>query len=44
MAWYKNMTGEQRNNFNKVLAVSMIGTIIILIVPMVFHFIPLGIK
>lgn len=37
MAWYKNMTEQQKNNFNKVLAVSVIGTIIILTIPMVFH-------
>ena len=39
MTWYKNMTEQQKNNFNKVLAVSVIGTLMILTVPLVFHFI-----
>lgn len=39
MKWYENMTEQQGKDFNKVLAVSVIGAIIVLLVPMVFHFI-----
>lgn len=39
MTWYTNMTERQKKDFDKVLAVSIIGVIIVLLVPMVFHFI-----
>lgn len=39
MTWYKNMTERQKKDFDKVLAVSIIGVIIVLLVPMVLHFI-----
>ena len=39
MAWYKNMSEQQKKDFDKILAVSIIGAIIVLLVPMVFHFI-----
>lgn len=39
MVWYKNMTEQQKKDFNKVLGASIIGVIMILLVPIVFHFI-----
>ena len=39
MKWYKSMTKQQREGFSKVLAVSVIGAIIVLLVPMVIRFI-----
>ena len=37
MAWYKNMTEQQQKDFNKVLGTSIIGVIMVLLVPMIFH-------
>ena len=37
MAWYKNMTGQQREDFGKVIAVCIAGIILILLIPMVFR-------
>ena len=39
MAWYKNMTEQQRKDFRKVIVVSVIGAIIVLLVPTVFRLI-----
>ncbi len=37
MKWYKNMTNQQRHDFQKVLAVSIAGFILVLFVPFLFH-------
>ena len=37
MVWYKNMTEQQKKDFKKVIAVSVIGAIIVLLVPTVFN-------
>lgn len=37
MVSYKNMTEQQQKDFKKVIAVSVIGAIIVLIVPTVFN-------
>lgn len=39
MAWYKNMNKQERKDFRKVIIVSVIGVIIVLLVPTVFHLI-----
>jgi len=39
MAWYKNMTEKQKKDFKKVLGTSIIGVIMVLLVPVVFHLI-----
>ena len=39
MTWYKNMTEQQKRDFIKVIAISIIGAIIVLLVPIAFHFI-----
>lgn len=39
MAWYKNMTEKQKNDFKKVIGTSLIGIMIILLIPVVFHLI-----
>jgi protein tyrosine phosphatase len=37
MDWYKNMTKQQREDFWKVITVSVTGAIIVLLVPTIFH-------
>lgn len=37
MAWYKNMTEQQRTDFKKVIIISVIGIIVVLLVPIIFH-------
>lgn len=39
MAWYKNMTEQQKKSFRKVIVVSVIGAVIVLLVPLAFHLI-----
>lgn len=39
MTWYKNMTEQQKKDFNKVLGVSIVGAIMVLLISVVFHFI-----
>ena len=38
MEWYKNMAEQQKKDFKKVLIVCTVGTIMVLMVPMVFRF------
>ncbi len=37
MAWYKNMTEQQKKDLNKVLGTSIRGVIMVLLVPVFFH-------
>lgn len=37
MEWYKNMTKQQINDFNKVIAVSVIGMVVVLLIPIAFQ-------
>ena len=37
MAWYKNITEKQKKDFKKVLGTSIIGVIMVLLVPVVLH-------
>ena len=39
MTWYKNMTEQQKKDFDKVLGVSIVGAIMVLLIPVVFHLI-----
>lgn len=39
MKWYNNMNEQEKNNFNKVIVVCVIGTILILLIPVVMHFV-----
>lgn len=39
MAWYKNMTEQQKKDFKKIIAVCAVGAIVVLLVPMCFHFV-----
>lgn len=39
MAWNKNMTEKQKKDFKEVLGTSIIGVIMVLLVPVVFHLI-----
>lgn len=39
MKWYNDMTEQQKRNFKKVIAVCVVGAILILLIPMVWHFI-----
>ena len=36
MTWYKEMTEQQKREFKKVITVSVIGAIIVLLVPIAF--------
>ncbi len=36
MKWYKNMSAQQKKDFNKVIAVCLAGTAAILLVPVIF--------
>ena len=38
MLWYKNMTPHQKKTFKKVIIVAVIGAMIVLLIPMFFHF------
>ena len=37
MKWYNDMSEQEKRSFQKVIAVCVVGDILILIVPMVFH-------
>lgn len=37
MKWYNDMSEQEKRSFQKVIAVCVVGAILILIVPMVFH-------
>ena len=37
MKWYNDMTEHEKRSFQKVIVVFVVGAILILIVPMVFH-------
>lgn len=37
MKWYIDMTEKEKNDFRKVIAVSVLGAISVLLVPIVFH-------
>ena len=37
MVWYKNMTEQQKKDFKRVISVSVIGAIIVLLVPTAFN-------
>ena len=37
MKWYNDMSEQEKRSFQKVIAVCVVGGILILIVPMVFH-------
>ena len=39
MTWYTDMTVQQKRDFKKVIAISVIGAIIVLIIPIAFHFV-----
>jgi len=39
MTWYKNMTEQQKKNFGRVIGVSVIGVLLIVLIPIVFHLI-----
>ena len=37
MTWYKNMTEKQKEDFKKVVGTSIIGVIMVLLIPVVLH-------
>ena len=37
MKWYIDMTEKEKNDFRKVIAVSVLGAISVLLVPIFFH-------
>ena len=37
MKWYNDMSEQEKRSFQKVIAVYVVGAILILIVPIVFH-------
>ena len=37
MKWYNDMSEQEKRSFQKVIAVWVVGAILSLIVPMVFH-------
>lgn len=39
MKWYNDMTEQEKRNFQKVISVCVVGAILILLIPMVWHFI-----
>ncbi len=39
MTWYNDMTVQQKKDFKKVIAISVIGAIIVLLIPVAFHFV-----
>ncbi len=38
MKWYNDMSEQQKQSFQKVIVVCLIGAILILLIPMVMHF------
>lgn len=39
MKWYNDMMEREKRSFQKVIAVCVVGAILILLIPMVWHFI-----
>lgn len=39
MNWYNDMNKQQKRSFNKVIAVCVVGTILILLIPMIWKLI-----
>ena len=39
MTWYNDMSVQQKRDFKKVIAISVIGAIIVLLIPTAFHFV-----
>lgn len=39
MKWHNNMSEQQKRNFQKVIAICAVGVILILLIPIVLHFI-----
>lgn len=39
MKWYNNMTEQEKNNFNKVIVVCIIGAILVFLIPLIMHFV-----
>ena len=39
MTWYNDMTVQQKKNFKKVIVISVIGAIMVLLIPIAFHFV-----
>ena len=39
MKWYNNMSEQQKRSFQKVNAICVVGAILILLIPIVLHFI-----
>ena len=37
MKWYNDMTEQQKQSFQKVIAVCVVGAILISLIPMAFH-------
>ena len=37
MKWYNDMSEQEKRSFQKVISVCVVGAILILIVPIVFH-------
>lgn len=37
MKWYNDMSEQEKRSFQKVIVVCVVGAILILIVPIVFH-------
>ena len=37
MKWYNVMSEQEKRSFQKVITICVVGAILILIVPMVFH-------
>ena len=37
MKWYNDMSEQEKRSYQQVIAVCVVGAILILIVPMVFH-------
>lgn len=39
MKWYNDMTEQQKQNFQKVIVVCIVGVISILLIPMIWKFV-----
>lgn len=39
MKWYNAMTEQEKQSFQKVISVCIVGTISLLLIPMIIHFI-----
>ena len=37
MKWYNDMSEQEKRSFQKVITICVVGAILILIVPIVFH-------